>query len=379
MKLQELLTGAQSKPVVTPVVAKILLGYFALPEPIDVALVDDKLVKKTSLVNPLAKAVLGDEFGIRKSAGKYKITPRELETKIRRTLTFGKINKIAKSLSTTNRRVLEKIGDSTHEIKSQTVSKPAKKTTKPAPKKQDQIIFSMTDSGISGSIELNGVQIALMQEYSITNYPENVEKLFTDLVGKANLTKLKSHLKSMPKRYDALFDQYGIYNWVGGEKKSKQRSFITLAIEEAVEFLSTITNVKADLAYDNYSYTKPKAKPKAEKTTSTITRADIEKDVQVEWNNDGDDRITHREAYSKALKKAQNELSKYIDFNKMVDDEEGDNYDPEWSDFAPEYKWSDFAPKSKYKDVIKYVRVSGRDDGDYSGDYAMAYYEVFFK
>jgi hypothetical protein len=135
-------------------------------------------------------------------------------------------------------------------------------------------------------------------------------------------------------------------------------------------------------------HTATKDEPKTTKKTSTKSIdkdtiiADIEKIIggkkygdQIEWEKD--ERVTEREAFRMAERQASG-LSKYFDMNRVIDSDEGTDYnDPEWGGYDQNYKYEVYGPKKEYAGILRKLTIGGRETGDYSGDWADAYIRVF--
>ena len=218
-----------------------------------------------------------------------------------------------------------------------------------------------------GTLETKNMTSDMVKFYKDAAKMNKLVKFVADIVGKsktgtkytitdADLSKLyKAGIKN---RSDLPKKDFNLLGGEGGDTSSKST-------------VKSVTNTTTQTSEKPKGIDKDSLKKDIANTISGSVSGD-----QVEWEKDA--RVTEREAFRMAERQASG-LSKYFDMNRAIDRNEGTAYnDPEWGGYDRSYKYASFAPKPAYKDVLEKLTISGRETGDYSGDWAEAYIRVFF-
>ena len=234
-----------------------------------------------------------------------------------------------------------------------------------------------------GTLETKNMTSDMVKFYKDAAKMNKLVKFVADIVGKsktgtkytitdADLSKLyKAGIKNrsdLPKKD---------FNLLGGEGGDTSSKSTVKSVTKTTGDTSSKSTVKSVTNTTTQTSEKPKGidKDSLKKDIANTISGSVSGD-QVEWEKDA--RVTEREAFRMAERQASG-LSKYFDMNRAIDRNEGTAYnDPEWGGYDRSYKYASFAPKPAYKDVLEKLTISGRETGDYSGDWAEAYIRVFF-
>ena len=333
----------------------------------------ERATKDASIMNNLV-SILAKVAGKKMKGGKYSLT----------TADFKKIDQAKFTPENLNKTLFKKITGVVGGGKPNSKYPRQSSKLKSAPKVDKEIKFGMDYEG--DEIKLNGITIVKIEDYHTTNYPDNMKKIITTLLSKEIYNKLAGKMAYKPA--GALFQDNGVYGFVGGEKRSKQISFVKRSLENILVELSNMANVKEELVKSGYTKvsTNIAKPPHMRKEVSKEVKEALMKDIigligghkvsnRVEYEKE--ERIFLSEAVKKAHNKAK-KLNKYFDFNKAFDIDSGENYDPEWSDFAPKWEYVSYRPKDNFKHILKKVSVGAKETGDYAGDYTEISVIVFF-